>query len=254
MKFAIVCEARADREIAQSLADRVVLEDVDWAEGILDSLREWCNEVRADGQQWILEWTSVRHLAEVLNIRIRGHFNGEVGAPDAATARRAVLVLQKLISPEAVFLIRDADNHQNRKTGLEQARRHFKDQMLKVVIGLANAEREAWVLAGYQPKDEFEQELLAKERQHLGFDPCERSEELTAGRDDTAKRSPKRVLNVLSNGSKEREQECWTQTTLETLRRRGEANGLTDYLHEVKTSIVPLLTGREPHEDIHDHR
>ena len=253
MKFAMVCEAPADRQIAQVLADRVVVENIDWAEDILDSLREWCNSMTTNGQNWLLEWTSIKHLAEALNIRIRGHFNGEPAAPDAATARRAVLVLQKVISPEAVFLIRDADNHQSRKVGLEQARQHFKDHALKVVIGLANAEREAWVLAGYEAKDERERELLARERQLLGFDPCERSEELTAGRDDTAKRSPKRVLSVLSNGSKEREQECWTQTTLETLRQRGEANGLSDYLHEIETSIVPLLTGREPHEDIHDH-
>jgi len=152
-------------------------------------------------------------------------------------------VLQRATSPEAVFLIRDADNHQNRKMGLEQARQHFKDQTLKVVIGLANAEREAWVLSGYVAKDELEQELLAKERQHLGFDPCERSDELTAGRDDNAKRSPKRVLNVLCNGSNDREQECWTQTPLETLRRRGEENGLKEYLNEVQTLIVPLFKG-----------
>ena len=253
MKFALVCEAPADRQIAQVLADRVVLENVDWAEGNLDSLREWCDSVTVHARSWSLEWTSIRHLAEALNIRIRGHFNGEPGAPDAATARRAVLVLQKVISPEAVFLIRDADNHQNRKLGLEQARQHFKDQTLKVVIGLANAEREAWVLAGYVAKDERERELLAAERQTLGFDPCERSEKLTAGRDDNAKRSPKRVLNVLCNGSKDREQECWTQTSLETLRQRGEENGLKEYLNEAKTSIVPLLTGREPHEDIHVH-
>jgi hypothetical protein len=245
MKFAIVCEAPADREIAQVLADRVVLEIVDWADGNLHALREWCDSVTADAQNWILEWTTIKHLAKALKIRIHGHFDGEPGAPDAATARRAVLVLQKTIAPVAVFLIRDADNHQDRRIGLEQARQHFADHPLRVVIGLANAEREAWVLAGFVANDEREQELVAAERQNLGFDPCERSAELTAGRDDTAKRSPKRVLNVLTNGSRDREQECWNQTSLEILRKRGEANGLNEYLNEVQTHVVPLFTGRE---------
>lgn len=245
MKFAMVCEAPADREIAQVLADRVVLAMVDWADGNLHALREWCDSVTADAQNWILEWTTIKHLAKALNIRIHGHFDGEPGAPDAATARRAVFVLQKTIDPKAVFLIRDADNHSARRKGLEQAREHFANQPVRIVIGLAHPEREAWVLAGYVANDKREQELVAAERQNLGFDPCERSAELTAGRDDTAKRSPKRVLNVLTNGSRYREQECWNQTPLEILRKRGEANGLNEYLNEVHTDIVPLFAGRE---------
>jgi len=245
MKFAMVCEAPADRQVAQGLADRVILEIVDWADGNLHALREWCDSVTVNGENWSLEWTAIKRLAKGLNLRIHGHFDGEPGAPDAATARRAVLVLQKTIDPKAVFLIRDADNHPERRKGLGQAREHFAAHPLRVVIGLSNPEREAWVLAGFVAKGDLERKLLADERQNLGFDPCERSEELTAGQDDTAKRSPKRVLSLLTNASLDREFECWEQTSLDVLRSRGKANGLTEYLNEVKTLIVPLFGGRK---------
>lgn len=244
MRFAMVCEAPADRQIAQDLSDRVVAASIDWAEGILDSLRHWHDSVAVNGRTWQLEWTAIKSLAAELNIRIHGHFQGEPGAPDAATARRAVIVLQKLLDPVVVFLIRDADNHSERRRGLEQARADFRSQTIKIVIGLAIPEREAWVLAGFDPKDDSERDLLAEERRNLGFNPCERSFELTAGRDDTAKRSPKRVLKVLTANSKDREVECWQATPIETLRNRGEGNGLRDFLHEIESQVVPLLNGR----------
>jgi hypothetical protein len=244
MKFAIVCEAPADRRIAQDLVDRVIVTSVDWADEILDSLRTWCNTVVFNDQYWQLEWTAIKGLAKAMNLRIHGHFDGEPGAPDAATARRALIVLQRLLEPNAIFLVRDMDNHTDRFLGLEQARNHFSSQEVKIVIGLAIPEREAWVLAGFVPKDETEQELLLAERQNLGFDPCERSVELTAGRDDTAKRSPKRVLKVLTCDSTDREVDCWTATPLETLKTRGAENGLTSFLYEIESFVVPLIDGR----------
>lgn len=244
MKFAIVCEAPADRRIAQDLADRVIEASIEWADGIVDSLRTWHDSVVFNSQYWQLEWTAINGLAKAMNLKMHGHFNGDPGAPDAATARRAVIVLQRLLEPNAIFLVRDMDNHTERLLGLEQARNHFSSQEVKIVIGLANPEREAWVLAGFVPQDETERELLSAERQNLGFDPCERSVELTAGRDDTAKRSPKRVLKVLTCDSTDREVDCWTTTPLETLKTRGEANGLTTFLNEIESLVVPLIDGR----------
>ena len=244
MKLAIVCEAPADRRLARDLADRVITESIDWADGILDSLRTWYDTVAFQDQFWQLEWTAIKSLAKAMNLKIHGHFDGQPGAPDAATARRAILVLQKLLEPNAVLLIRDMDNHANRRQGLEQAKNHFSGQELKIVIGLANPEREAWVLAGFVPKDDEERELLCSERQYLGFDPCERSVELTAGRDDTAKRSPKRVLDVLTRNSIDREVDCWTTTPLATLKSRGVENGLQTFLGEIESLVVPLVDGR----------
>jgi len=245
MKLATICEAPSDRTIVQDLVDRTVIESVEWAQdGVLDAMRTWYGSVTANGETWILEWTSISSLAKLLNIKMHGHFNGEPGEPDAATARRAVLVLQRVLEPDAVFLIRDADNQVIRRKGLEQARQHFSSHPVRIVIGLANAEREAWVLAGFVPVGETEDARLRSERQNLGFDPTVHSERLTAGRDDTAKRSPKRVLKFLLNDSKEREFECWQTTSLQTLKDHGNENGLKEFLEEVETLVVPMFIGR----------
>ncbi len=244
MKLATICEAPADRTIVQELVDRTVVESVEWVDGVLDAMRTWYASVTANGESWILEWKSISSLAKLLNIKIHGHFDGKPGEPDAAIARRAVLVLQRVIEPDAVFLIRDADNQAIRRKGLEQARQHFSSHPVRIVIGLANAEREAWVLAGFVPVGDAEESRVRIERQNLGFDPIVHSEKLTAGSDDTAKKSPKRVLKYLSNDSREREAECWRTTSLNTLKDHGKENGLNDFLEEVEALVVPLFTGR----------
>ena len=245
MKLATICEASADRTIAQDLVDRTVIESVEWAkDGVLNAMRTWYESVNANGQTWILEWTNISRLAQLLNIKIHGHFNGESGEPDAAISRRAVLVLQRVLEPDAVFLIRDADNQPIRRNGLEQARQHFANHRVRIVIGLANAEREAWVLSGFVPFGETEEARFHSERKNLGFDPTVHSERLNSGRDDTAKKSPKRVLKFFSNDSREREAECWQSTSLNILKEHGTENGLKDFLEEIESLVVPLFNGR----------
>ena len=107
------------------------------------------------------------------------------------------------------------------------------------MIGAANPKREAWVLNGFEPETPVEDKSLAELRQDLGFHPCERAERLTAKK-DTAKRSARRVLGVLTGASYEREQKCWKETPLVLLKRRGEKTGLHDYLVEVE-GLLPLL-------------
>ena len=98
-------------------------------------------------------------------------------------------------------------------------------------------------ISGFDAANAEEEEKLAEEAQSLGFNPCLRSHELTACKDDQAKRSPKRVLRVLTGGSWERQRECWQATALAVLEDRGHANGLKDYLNEIKQMLVPLITG-----------
>ncbi|HCS52254.1 hypothetical protein [Rubinisphaera sp.] len=239
--IAIVCEAPADFLISSELADRVVLNEVEWLEiGLLDSQRTWIRE--SNGTE--LLWKHIKSLARPLGIKIHGHFGGEPGQPDASIARRAILLLRRLFDPDAIMLIRDADNQAERLKGLNQARDHFGDEP-KIVIGVADPEREAWVIAGFDPSDETEQKLLESERQNLGFDPRTRSHELTATNDDQAKKSPKRVLKVLTCDSVERENPCWQETELTTLESNGRSNGLCPFLAEVKQHLVPLITGRQ---------
>lgn len=145
---------------------------------------------------------------------------------------------------DAVVLIRDQDNQPERLKGLDQARKSII--ALPVVIGLAVTERECWILNGFECQDEGERECLAAERQTLGFDPRLRSEDLTAGGDDFAPKSPKRVCRVLTGNVDERRKACWRATGLDVLRKRGAANGLANYLSEIKKHLAPLIGSAVP--------
>jgi hypothetical protein len=238
-RFAVVAEARADHRTATELADRVLIDAInDWLdEDQLPHQREWVVEV--SGEE--LTWKRIRKLAEAAGIEAEGFFNGEPGLPDARAARRALRYLRATIPDlKAVLLIRDQDDQADRRDGLEQARREDHEGLV-IVVGLAVVEREAWVISGFEPQDEAEQMRLDAERSTLGFNPCERSQELTAGKDDTATRSSKRVLNVLTRGDRDRERHCWTNTPLNRLRERGGENGLALYLHEVRERLAPLI-------------
>ncbi len=242
LNFVVIHEAGADFKIATRLADRALMMEIDWLdEPILDSQRQWLQS--KDGKP--LTWKAIPSLARDLGIRVHGHFNNEPGLPDAFAARRAIAyVLKKFGSVDAIVLIRDTDNQVERRRGMDQARCIYSNQTL-IVLGMAHIEREAWVISGFIAETKREKKSLELERQKLGFDPCEHSHKLTAGKDDQALRSPKRVLAVLTNGNREREEKCWTETKLDVLTARGQHNGLSSYFEEVRAYLAPLMSGIE---------
>jgi hypothetical protein len=242
-RFVVVYEAPADFATATELADRALVAEIDWLdETLLESQRQW---VREDQSGCRLAWKSIPGRAQELGIVVRGHFGGEPGLPDAQAARRAILyILRQFDTVDAILLIRDVDDQIERRDGLKQARANDKSAK-KIIVGVAIVERESWAISGFDPASADEQERLAEESQKLGFNPCLRSHELTACKNDQAKKSPKRVLAVLTDNSGERQKECWQVTSLAVLRERGEENGLRDYLDEVKQLLVPLITGDE---------
>jgi hypothetical protein len=142
---------------------------------------------------------------------------------------------------DAVVLVRDSDDQHERRDGLNQARA-ASTIANRIVIGLAIPERETWVISGFNAENDDERDTLQAETQNLGANPCLRSHELTACKDDQAMRSPKRVLAALTKGDWNRQRRCWTMTDLAVLERRGQRNGLADYLKEVNERIVPLIT------------
>jgi hypothetical protein len=238
-RFAVVHEAEADFDTATELADRVLVESIDWLEEHqIAHQREWVEQAPGSRR---LTWKTIPQLAREVGIRAHGHFGGEPGEADAAAARRAILYLLATVPDlKAILLIRDQDDQPGRRDGLEQARRHDHSGAV-IVIGLAVVERECWVISGFDPRDEEETSRLAAERQHLGFDPRHRSHELTACKDDRAPRSPKRVLRTLCGMDRDRERHCWSKVTLDVLRERGVENGLTAYLHEIRDRLAPLI-------------
>ncbi len=240
--FIVVYEAPADFTTATELADRVLMAEIPWLDdALLDTQRQWIGE---DNPGNPLTWKSIPGRARELGIRVRGHFNGEPALSDARAARRAIFyVLRRFKMFDAVLLIRDRDDDSERRAGLEQARSSYPS-VTRIIIGLAVTERECWVISGFEPNDDDERQKLEVEKHNLGFDPCERSHELTACKNNQAKRSPKRVLAALTDGDLERGSRCWRETQLPVLQRRGQENGLSQYLDEVK-SLVPLITGYE---------
>lgn len=127
--------------------------------------------------------------------------------------------------------------------GLEQARgwaRGHLPALGPVLIGLAHNNRECWVLAGFEPRDDPEREQLSAVCEELKFDPCQEAHRLTARHEHQA-RSAKRVLALLTRDSWERQADCWRTTALSTLERRGQTTGLADYLRELREYLVPLF-------------
>jgi malonyl CoA-acyl carrier protein transacylase len=240
LKFAVVNEAAADFAIATDLADRQLVESIDWLEADqLEHQRTWIAELGG----YRTTWKEIKRLSREAGVRAHGHFDGAPGLPDAAAARKAIeFLLTNLPDLHAIVLIRDQDDQPERKGGLEQARQANRHNVV-IVIGLAIVERECWVLSGFEPQDEAERQLLDNECKGLGSNPCLQSHELTACKKDSALRSPKRVLKVLAGDNLEREQRCWKDTKLEVIKARGTENGLTDFLSEVQTRLVPLISG-----------
>jgi hypothetical protein len=157
-EFAVVCEARADRDTACGLADRVLLEEVSWLEAeTLDSYRKWRG---SDSEQPFLKWAQVKAELTRRGVKgIFGHFGGKSGQPDAYMARLALLLLTfSEPRPAAVLLVRDSDGDARRREGLAQAR-NDRPWPFPVVIGLAEPKRECQevrerlvpVLSGHSP-------------------------------------------------------------------------------------------------------
>lgn len=140
----------------------------------------------------------------------------------------------------ALVLVRDTDAERESRRDLDQARQQPRTpDALTVVIGIARPKREAWVLNGFEPENQEEEETLADLKQELGCDPRTDAHTLTAS-SSGAKTNAKRVLGVLVD-SDARDQRCCTETDLDTLRDRGRETGLAAYLEEVKTRLLPLF-------------
>lgn len=233
----VICEGPTDQRTARALAERVLCQAVDWMEPeVLEHLIQW-RGLRKNEPYFA--WRQSNALAQANNVRTNGRFDD---APDAFMARRALAVLTILGERDfdAVLLLRDSDADTQRRQGLEQARAQTSG-LGPIVIGVAHAKRECWVLAGFIAANDEEQSRLDVCRQELGFDPCLQAEQLTAATPG-AKRDAKRVLGELTQEDYPREAACWTDTPLDQLEERGQATGLADFFREVRERLVPVWT------------
>jgi hypothetical protein len=258
IRIAVVCEARADYAIASALCDRVIWQ-VPWihnedyyfaerGERFSPANQESIREYQEYEQQPFVLWKRLKALQENKPSgfgahKFHGRFNGNPGAADSQMTRYALLFLgEQRPPPQAILFIRDSDNDESRRAGMEQARDEYKARggKIAIVIGLASPKRECWVLHGFLPKNDEETKRLQSESKALTFDPVKYPERLNA-KDDGSLRDAKRLLDTLTEHSWERQETCWLETPLHALHSLGHNTGLTAYLNEVEKLIVPLF-------------
>ncbi|MCL1465048.1 hypothetical protein [Argonema galeatum] len=103
--------------------------------------------------------------------------------------------------------------------------------------------REAWVLNGFIPSNQEEEQILEEISTQLMFDPCKESHRLRSNSwsEPDRIRNPKVVVEKLTGGDRSREWQCWEETSLELLRKRGVYTGLTTYIHEIEQRLTPII-------------
>lgn len=250
--FLMFCEARADFETTWGLVVRVLREEgPEWVRDNLESGPEAAGSVLAwvpDGDRSFFDLHHAKDIALRRRVPIpHGRFNGQRGAYGALNAYTAFLVARDIARSttiDAVLYIWDMDHQgEERRVALARARKQAQAFMpFKILLGAPDREREAWVLAGFDPETGAEEATLEKERKKLGFCPCQHAEKLTE-KEEHAPRNPKHVLDTLTGEDPDREARCWTDAPLETLRARGKHSGLTVFLDETAGTLLPIFTG-----------
>ncbi len=255
MRLMAFCESRSDFQLASTLIDRVLRNHAPWISDLLDAapetIRTWVGD--GEGRDFFdIHRVSAYALKRITRVP-QGHFNGKPGAAGALMARTALRIARALNHSstsdaiDGVVIVWDMDGQAaDRRLGLDQARTEALPLMpFQIILGRPDRMREAWVLAGFDPTSEPEQIRLEAERQLLGFLPNTEAHLLTAA-DESAKRSAKRVLAVLTADDRAREETCWTETALHTLRARGMKSGLAEFLDAIEQELLPLCTGSAP--------
>jgi len=253
-EFIVIVESGADARTATKLAERVLVERVDWLdEDNLQYCFRWSG--LQNGTQHSC-WSDIGKIIDEAKEQLRfkpprflGHDRkGEPLKADGAISVKVlnlVRFLQRTRQLKAVLFIRDLDNQPERRQGLEQARLEQvnRQPLLEIIIGTANPKREAWVLNGFVPLNPQEKKILAEIKTRLTFDPCTESHRLrsTSRKEPDRMRNAKVIVEQLTDGDMRREQQCWEDTDLEVLRERSIHTGLLDYICEVEQRLPDLI-------------
>lgn len=252
IEFVVIVESSADARTATKLAERVLVDKVDWLEP-----EQLQYSFRWSGLQENTEhscWKDIHAIVDAAKKsgfrlpRYIGHSPGKSLKADGAASRKILMLvsfLQKTRQIKAVIFIRDLDNQPERRTNIEQARlEHIKGQpQLEIIIGTANPKREAWVLNGFISSNQEEEQVLKDITTKLSFDPCKESHRLrsNSGEEPERIRNSKVVVEMVTGGKMEREQQCWEETPLEHLRKRGVDTGLAAYILEIEERLTPIF-------------
>jgi hypothetical protein len=253
IEFVVIVESSADARTSTRLADRILVEKIDWLEPeMLQHLFQWSGlEAGTENSCWKNINQIIDNFQQSLGFRpprYLGHGkDGALKADGAAAIKILNLVrfIQKTRQIKAVLLIRDLDNQPQRREGIEQARSEQIERQpkLEIIIGTADRMREAWVLNGFIPSNQQEKQILQEITTELTFNPCEESHRLRSNSltEPDRIRNPKVVVEKLTGGKMEREKQCWEETPLEYLREKGDRTGLTAYIKEIEERLIPII-------------
>jgi hypothetical protein len=178
IEVVVIVESRMDAVTAKKLAERVLVEKIDWLEeDNLQHLFKWTGLESGTEHSCWKDINDIIDRAEKDGIpkpRYLGHGKtGKLRADGAAALK--ILKLSKLLYHKkkreiaAVVFIRDVDNQPERKQGIEQARlEHTEDRpCAEVIIGVADRMREAWILNGFTPLNVAEKQTLSQIKANL---------------------------------------------------------------------------------------
>ncbi|MBI5512405.1 MAG: hypothetical protein HY909_01475 [Deltaproteobacteria bacterium] len=254
LRFLLCAEDLLSATLARDLCDRVVHERARsdwlralWAPEARDAQRTWTG-LRPD--VWWADRGSVEREARARRLRphVRLRETGRLYSP-RGVASEAFLALRVAATldptPALVVLSGDTDGETD-PSRLRGAGVALAAEGLAVVLAEPCREAEAWVLAGFVPKNSIEIARLKALHRELGFDPTEAPERLMSDRTGDP-RDAKRVLRALLSGGEpcsaldERGRQCWLDTPLELLASRGEAAGLGAFLRAVEAVLLPRL-------------
>ncbi|WP_310489893.1 hypothetical protein [Chamaesiphon sp. VAR_69_metabat_338] len=254
IEVVVIVESRMDAVTATKLAERVLVEKIDWLEPeSLEHLFKWTGLESGTEHSCWKDIGDIMNRAEKEGIpkpRFLGHGKTGVLKADGAIAMKTLKLIKLLHRKKsrkiaAVLFIRDLDNQPERRQGIEQARIEQIDEQprIEIVIGTADRMREAWVLNGFSPLNVEENQILEQIKTKLNFHPCEEAHKLRSNSfaEPDRFRNPKVVVEQLTGGDMSREQQCWEETDLEILRSRGTSTGLSEYLKEVEQRLISIF-------------
>ena len=235
----VVAEHESDVAHATTLADRMVLASLQWAEPeSLPFLRRW----RGEFEELFLDVHKIHEVAARRGFpRVRGHFDNRPSAHDYQSAIQALRIARADdIEAPAVVWIRDTDGEhvglESRIQGWQDACSRFDGEFGALVGGFPHESMEAWMIVAWANGPARDAQAIEIVRQELGFDPTLRPQGLSHS--EHIPKSAKNVVRRLGIDSR-----CMESTELEVLQNSDPARncGLLDFLEQIRERLVPLV-------------
>lgn len=250
-RIVVVGEAQGDFEVARELIDQSLLccVELTWISEDADLDTHRVDRGMAEADEFV-KWTRIDTTdTKDYRLRSRGMFGNDWPSHDVAL-RTQRAIFHFVNDAEFIVIVRDTDAEVGRRDQLRDVRQLVAKAKMPVAIGIQHPEQECWLIAGFDPANDSETERLDQLRRDdypkgpgIGFDPRSRSHDLTATKKDQEKLSPKRVLNHLTAGDRERALQGLHCGNHATLTQRGEHNGLADFLHDVRHQLIRRVFG-----------